>query len=102
MHIFDNLRLIEFFFGFLIFGLAIILNVFITKNVILKPKSPRKSKTLAIVLYPLKFAIYLGSLIITDRIVGITFSFLVGVMTSLFVFLLGVVILTFLGSRVKR
>ena len=101
MDILDNFRPVEFLFGFIIFGSVIMLNVFITKNVVLKPKSPRRARTLMIALYPLKFGIYLGVLIFIDKIMGLTFSFLLGVVGSLTAFLIGTIILFTLGRKGK-
>jgi|GEM_PF-853014 hypothetical protein len=79
-----KLKLVEAIAGFLFFSSLIMINAIITKKLILK--NLKKSNLILLLSYPFKFLIYLAVLIAVEKWIGLTFSFIIGIMLSLILF----------------
>ncbi len=101
-----SIRLIEVVLGFIIFSSLIMINVIVTRNFILvrrggvgnvnvgNVKKGLWAKTFILFMYFAKFFIYAGAIFLVDKLVGITFSFILGILLSLGAFLFVSLILT--------
>ncbi|GBD03212.1 hypothetical protein HRbin19_00493 [bacterium HR19] len=79
-----KVKLVEIIAGFLFFSSLIMINAIVTKKLILK--NLRKSNLILLLSYPFKFIIYLVVLIAVEKWIGLTFSFIIGIMLSLILF----------------
>lgn len=79
-----KLKLVEIIAGFLFFSSLIMINAIVTKKLILK--NLKKSNLILLLSYPFKFIIYLVVLIAVEKWIGLTFSFIIGIILSLILF----------------
>jgi hypothetical protein len=79
-------RIIELILGFIFFSSIIILNSFITREIIIRTKN--KLKAIMFILYPFKFLFYVVVIFGVQKFIGITQWFLVGMIISVFAFAL--------------
>jgi hypothetical protein len=79
-------RIIELILGFVFFSSIIILNSFITREIIIKTKN--KPKAIMFILYPFKFLFYVVVIFGVQKFIGITQWFLIGMIISVFAFAL--------------
>jgi hypothetical protein len=81
-------RIIELILGFIFFSSIIILNSFITREIIIKTKNKGSLKAIMFILYPFKFLFYVVVIFGVQKFIGITQWFLIGMIISVFAFAL--------------